>query len=373
MRFAEIPGHNEIKQQLAAMVDGGHMPHALLLEGPEGTAKFALARALAQYIHCSNRHDGDSCGICKACRQVQNFRHVDTLYSFPVVKPAGKTAISDDYFADFQAFLSDYPWNSFEGWLKTLNDPKTLPAIYVHEGIELIRRVNFTTQSSAFKTVLMWLPERMNEDTSNKLLKVIEEPFDDTIFIFSSDDPQKILPTIYSRVQRVKVPPYSQTELSEWLQHENGVDAAAAADVAVLADGSLNQALKYLGANAESQAHLDNFVKLMRLAYNKNISALKAWSNDLGSLTRERQIRFLEYCAHMIRENYIYNLNNPQYNRLTAAESAFSKNFARFINERNAVELYSQFDTAAKDIGRNANAKIVLFDLAVQTFMLLRR
>ena len=205
MKFADIPGHSDIKRDLAQMVDSGRLPHALLLEGPEGCGKFALARALAQYIQCDNRHDGDSCGTCPACRQHQAHQFIDTLYSFPVAKKNSKPTISDDFRQEFNTFMDQNPFMDFDRWPAMLDNTNAQPKFYVEEGNELIRRLSYTAHSARYKSVLMWLPERMNEDTANKMLKIVEEPYPDTLFIMTSDNPREILPTIYSRVQRIKV------------------------------------------------------------------------------------------------------------------------------------------------------------------------
>lgn len=373
MRFADIPGHGDVKARLREIVDSGHMPHALLLEGPEGTGKFALARALAQYIHCTGRRDGDadSCGRCPSCRQHEAWGHIDTVLSFPVTKRNSKPTTSDDWRREFTEFVDGNPWMHFDSWLATLQNPNSLPCIYVEEAGALTRRLSFTSQTSKYKIVLMWQPERMNEDTANKMLKMVEEPFADTIFIMASDDPRSILPTIYSRVQRVAVPRHSDDIVRSWLQSQ-GIDQSAAADAAALAEGNLNRALELVSTKGDAAKHLDWFMQLMRLAYQRNIGKLKLWSQTMGAEKREALIRFLTYCSRMLRENFIYNLHQPSLNLMTEAERKFSVNFARFVNERNVLGLDKAFSEAAADIAANGNAKIVLYDLAITVILLLK-
>lgn len=372
MRYCDIPGHNDIKDRLRKMVDGGRLPHALLIEGPVGTAKFALARATAQYIHCQNRQNGDSCGTCPSCRQHAAVQHIDTLYSFPVTKINGKQAISDDWRPEFVELMTESPWMDMDVWLNKLKNPASLPSIYVQEGAELSRRLSYTAHVSKYKIVLMWLPERMEVETANKLLKLIEEPFSDTLFIMTSDNPRLLLPTIYSRVQRVTVKRYDNETIAAYLAH-NGVEPDVAAAAAAVAEGNLIQAKKVAGQDANGAVHLERFIKLMRLAYQKDIAALKAWAENIGTDKREPLIQFLKYCVHMIRENFIFNFHNPALNIVTAQEAAFAANFARFVNERNVLSFIKTFDNAINDIANNANAKIVLFDLAITIVMILRR
>ena len=230
MRFADIPAHEDVKERLRHMADTDRVPHALLLEGPAGSAKFALARAFTQYLHCTSHVDGDSCGHCPSCLQHQAFNHIDTVFSFPVIKRSGKPAISDDYAEDFRAFMGEYPYMDFDAWRVSLDNLNSQPQIYVDEGQELLRRLSYMARQARYKVVLLWLPERMREDTANKLLKLVEEPFDDTKIIMVSNNARLILPTIYSRTQRIEVRRYSDAEVVGILE-ARGVDSSQAADV----------------------------------------------------------------------------------------------------------------------------------------------
>lgn len=379
MRFIDIPGHEDLKDRLRLMVEEGRVPHAILFEGPSGSAKFMLARAFAQYIHCTNRHDGDSCGQCPSCLQHQSFRHIDTVYSFPVIKKDNKATISDDYRGEFVEFMSESPFMDFNLWPVKLNNPNKRPAIYVEEGNELIRRLAYTAHTSKFKIVLMWLPERMQEDTANKLLKLVEEPTDDTLFLMASDNSRALLPTIYSRVQRVKVKRYTDKEVEEYFTANCGMSHEAAYDIAAVAEGNVNRALEIVtmmrNGNSDTMAanNLAMFIKLMRLAYQRDIAALKVWVNDVAALKREGILRFLDYCGRMIRENFILNLSVSDLNHMTISEHNFSVNFARFVNEHNAIKLFEEINLASRDIASNGNPKIILFDLAISIILLLKQ
>ncbi len=372
MKFADIPFHEDIKDRLREIADSGRIPHALLLEGPSGTAKYALARAFAQYVHCTNRHDGDSCGICPQCRQHQSHRHIDTLYSFPVAKKDGRKTVSDDYRKEFIEYIEDNPFMDFEQWPIRLDNANVRPRIYVEEAAELLRRLSYTAHASKYKIVLMWLPERLNEDAANKLLKLIEEPFGDTLFVMSSDNSREILPTIYSRVQRLKVRRYENSEIASILT-SHGVAPGVASEVAAIAGGDINRAFNLVNVKDEDDQHLAWFIELMRLAYQRDISALKAWSVKVAGEKREGLLRFLDYCCRMLRENFMLNFHIDRFNAMTAAESKFSTNFARFVNERNVLPLFDEFTTASRDIAANANAKIVMLDLAISVILLLKQ
>lgn len=374
MRFRDIPGHEDVKERLRAMADERRVPHALLLEGPVGSAKFMLIRALAQYIHCENHTpDGDSCGKCPSCLQHQTFNHIDTIYSFPVIKKAGKSTISNDCFGEFKNFISDSPYMDIEKWIAMLGNINSQPVIYVEEGAELIRRLNFTARQSLFKIVLLWLPERLKEETANKLLKLIEEPHPDTIFLMSSDNSRSILPTIYSRVQRIAVSRYSDDEIKHFLTASYPVSETDAETLARLSSGNVIEALSLVDISRMRQQFLDYFIELMRKAYQRKVGLLRQWSNDVAALGREQIIKFLDYASRLIRENFILNLHVDQLNYLTEDERKFSVNFARFINERNVLKMFEVLNKAREDIAGNANPKIVLFDLAVKTILLIKQ
>ena len=373
MKFADIPGHDDVKKRLREMADSGRIPHALLLEGPAGAGKFALARAIAQYIHCTARTpEGDSCGKCPSCLQHQAFNHIDTVYSFPVVKKNSKPTISDDYADVFREFMGKYPYMDFDRWLEALDNINAQPQIFVEEGNELLRRLTFMARQARFKVVLLWLPERMKEETANKLLKLVEEPFGDTIFLMVSNNARRILPTIYSRTQRVNVRRYDDDELASILM-ARGFDFEMARDAARIAEGNVNEALKLADVSKERMQYFDLFVELMRKAYARKVGDLRVWSQTVAALGREPVMQFIDYCTRLIRESFLLHLGNTPLLTMNAAESAFTAKFFPFINERNVEDMAALFDAARRDIAGNANAKIIFFDLAVRVIILIRR
>lgn len=373
MKFSDISGHDSVKTRLRAFVNKDRIPHALLLEGPTGIGKFAMARAFAQYIHCENRMNGDSCGYCPSCLQHQSFNHIDTHFVFPVVKKSKpKKSFSDDYIDEWREFINENPYMEFERWLVYLDNANSQPSIYVDESEELIRKLNFTSHTAKYKVVLVWLPERMNDECANKLLKLIEEPFEDTKFIFVSNNSREILPTIYSRTQRIEIKRLSDELIAKNLVEKYTIDYQNALAIAHIAEGNMIAAEKGLCLSKENQKFLDLFMQLMRLAYQRKVKELKDWSIDVHGLGREQSMRFLDYCQRLIRENFIYNLQVSQLNYLNKSEADFSANFARFITERNVMKLIEVLNRAQLDIAGNANAKIVLFDTTIKVILLLK-
>lgn len=373
MKFSEILSHDSVKERLRNIADRDNIPHAILIEGPSGIGKFAMARAFAQYIHCENRVNGDSCGCCPSCVQHQSFNHIDTHFVFPVVKKSSpKKSFSDDYIEEWREFLVENMYMDYQKWLLSLDNINAQPQIYVDESAELIRKLSYTSHLAKYKIVLLWLPEKMNEQCANKLLKLIEEPHDDTLFIMVSNNSREILPTIYSRTQRISMKRLSDDEIAQYLVSHYGVGEQDALALAHISDGNIVAAEKTVTLAEENQKFLDLFMRLMRLAYQRKIKDLKDWSVEVAGLGREQEMRFLEYSQRLIRENFIYNINEPQLIYLNHQEAQFSRNFARFITERNVIKLIEVMNNALTDISCNANGGIVMFDMAIKVILLLK-
>ncbi|MEF2643408.1 MAG: DNA polymerase III subunit delta [Paramuribaculum sp.] len=374
MKFSEIPGHETVKQRLRQMALSGKLPHAILLEGPAGVGKMALARAFAQYIHCEHPDpNGDACGRCHSCRLHEAMNHIDTQYVFPVVKTDGMNSnpVSDDFRDQWVEYLKDRIYMDYQGWTALFGKKNAQLLTYVTESSALLHRLSFTSHVSRYKIVVWWLPEKMNEEAANKLLKMIEEPFDDTIFIMVSDRPRDILPTIYSRVQRIPVKRLPDETVARYLCDNYEISEADALAAAHLAEGNVVKAMEVLNQSKETALFFDMFVKLMRLAYQRNVAELRRWSDDLAALGRDCEIRFYDYAMRMVRENFVYNFNVPEISYMTSTEEQFSVRFARFITVDNVERIIRVFDRARTDIAGNANGKIVNLDVTIKIIMLL--
>lgn len=374
MKFSQIPSHDNVKRQLRDMVADRRIPHALLLHGPAGTGKFMLARTFSQYLHCQARTpEGEPCGVCPSCVQHESFNHVDSLYVFPVVKTDKlKAPVSDDYMTEFKEFVQASPFMDFDRWTGYFEKKNAQPVIYVSESEALEQRLAVTTTVSPYKTVIIWLPEKMNEQTANKLLKLIEEPFADTVFILVSDNASAILPTIYSRCRPIEMKRLSDEAIAGYLSSHLAIDPQDALSMAHIAAGDINAALRAMDATSVSRMFFDYFVRLMRLAYQRDVKGLKEWSAEIAALGREQEVKFYDYARRLIRENFVYNFNVPSLLYLNRTEADFSKKFARFITENNAERIIAEMDRAATDIAGNANGKIVNFDFAIKMIILIK-
>ena len=247
------------------------------------------------------------------------------------------------------------------------------PQLYASESTNIITKMSYASYSAKYKILILWLPEKMNEECANKLLKIIEEPFPDTIFIMVSDNPKEILPTIYSRLQRIEMKKLSTDEVATYLRGKYNMTQQDALAVAAPADGNIITAEENMALDSENKEFFQMFVSLMRLAYSRDLKSLKSWSENVNNFKREKTKRFLAYTARMIRENYIYNFHNSGLNYLNKAEEQFSTKFAPFINDANAERMLYEIESAARDIQGNGNGKIILFDFAIKMTILIKR
>lgn len=372
MRFSDIIGHHEIKDALRHMADTSRIPHAIMLSGPAGIGKTRLARAFAQYIHCTDRQHGDSCGRCPSCVQHQALNNPDMHYIYPVLRQSNpKRSISADYIEEWRKLLNEDTYMDSATWLTLLDAGNSQPAIYVDEADDLNSTAALSAFREDYKIFLIWLPERMRPETANKLLKLIEEPFEDTLFILVSNDSGSVLPTIFSRTQRFNLRPLTVAEITEALINEN-FDPSTAANAAQLAEGSVINARTIANADNDIAEFCNLFKAIMRAAYARKLNMLRQLTDKASAMGRERLRSFLTYCARMIRENFICNLHQDALNLMTSDEQEFSIRFAPFIHEGNAPQLLTQLSLAARDIERNANAKIVMFDLGLHLCALIR-
>ncbi|ODT55956.1 MAG: DNA polymerase III subunit delta [Paludibacter sp. 47-17] len=385
MLFSHIIGQQAAKDRLIRTVAEQRIPHAQLFRGPEGIGKLALAIAYAQYICCENRSAADSCGKCPSCVKFAKLAHPDLHLVFPVIKPANKSSVvCDDFVADFREQVLATPYFGVDEWYARISDDAKQGMIYANESQEIIRKLSLKTYESEYKVMIIWLPEKMNNQCSNKLLKILEEPPAKTVFLLVSNHPDEIITTILSRTQHINIPRLETGEIVTALLTRPGMEITQhdALNTARIANGSFLAALNLLKEGDEKKQNFDRFVTVMRLAWkvgnqkdHGSLKTLKRWSDEMAasSVGRERQKGFLAYSQHLIRENFIYNLRNEDLNYLNTGEMAFSRNFSPYINEKNVEALVEEFSLAERHIEQNVNAKMVFFDLMLKIILLLKK
>lgn len=375
----EVIGQQDIWNRLMQMVQEGRLPHALLFCGPSGCGKMATALAFASYLlgERDASHETLTPEQRRASAMLKKWEHPDLHFTYPTIKSASMSSdhnpISADYAKEWRELLAQGPYFQISDWLNKMGDSNKQAIITVEESDEISHKLNMMATLGGYKVCLMWLPERMNIQSANKILKILEEPPRQTQFIMVSENPELLLETIRSRTQRIDFKKIADTDIEQALISQRALDENTAHRIARIANGNWNQAIEELDTGNENLQHLDMFIMLMRLAYMRNIHDLKKWSEVVATFGREKQKRMLDYFVHMLRESFMYNFRKPELSYMTQAEEDFAKNFARFINEANIIDIFDLFDESKRFIAQNANPKIVFFDMALKIIVLLIR
>ncbi|MBR4573222.1 MAG: AAA family ATPase [Prevotella sp.] len=369
MTFRDIIGQQEISERLRTLADENRLPHALMLCGPDGCGKMALAIALATYVLNSGTY------------KVRGISHPDLHFTFPTIKlkkwNSEYKPISDDFIENWREMLTPEgseevnAYFSLADWMEAMKGERQQAVITVGEANELIKRLSMKSNQGGWKVSIIWLPERMNLECANKMLKLIEEPPTQTLFILVCREPEKLLETIRSRVQRFDVKPIAYADMVGALETRQSLDPEDAERVARLAGGNWLAAIEELKYDNENHLFFDYFVNLMRKVYMRDVKDLKRWAESVAALGREEQKRLLTYFLRMIREAFMYNFHQKELTYMTEEEEKFCQKFAKFINEGNVLGFQELFQTAIRDIGQNANAKIVFFDITMKAAVLI--
>lgn len=376
MYFKDIIGQEDIKRKLTAEARQGRIAHAQMLCGPEGCGSMPLALAYARYLLCESPNETDACGECRSCRMMDKLQHPDMHFAFPIYKKKNKGANSptycDEFLKEWRDMILNSPYFGMEEWMNECNAENQQLRIFASESDAMSRKLSLMSSQGGRKVLLMWMPEKMMEECANKILKLLEEPPAQTVFLLVSENPDQILQTIRSRTQTIEVPGLPQNVIEETLVDKFNILPAEAKRIARTAEGSMTRALRSIQNDTDSKMFFDMFVSLMRLAYMRKVKEMKQWSENLASLGRERQKNFLEYCQHMTRENFIYNFHRPELNYMSDDEANFAVKFAPFINENNVIGIMEELAKAQLHIGQNVNPKIVFFDLSLKMILLIK-
>ena len=377
MFFSDIVGQETLKEQLAQTVRENRVSHARLFLGPEGAGSLPLAIAYAQYINCTARGEREPCGKCSSCVKFNKLAHPDLHFVFPVVKSDKiKAPVSDHYIDKWRETVKANPYVTCNQWLELIGDNKQ-GGIFVDESKEILKKLSFKTYEAEYKVMIIWLAEKMNRQTANKLLKILEEPPEKTLFLLIAESADQILPTILSRTQICRVPKIDARSLADYLVAFQTADESEALSVARISNGNLAVALNILQSSEESDFFLEMFKKLMRSCWsvwsNKQaMLELIAWCEQISQMGRERQKTFLLYCLRMVRENFALNRQQPSLAFLTTTENDFSQKFNTFIHPGNVFQLVAELNSAHYHIEANGSDKIVLLDMACKMVMLMK-
>ncbi len=379
MRFADIIGQEELKRHLAQSVDAGRVSHAQLFTGSAGAGALALAVAYVQYLCCRHRSDGDSCGECPDCKQIAALAHPDLHLVFPVNKQgkkSGEVMLSDEFLPLFrELFAERRGYVAPSVWYNRLDLGKTLKGmISAREADEIIRKLSFKSFEADYKIMLVWLPEAMHEDAANKILKILEEPWERTLFVLVSERPERLLPTIVSRTQEVVVPRVAPDVLERFAAARGIADPLQARNMARLADGNLLELQHLIAGESNASRHEDFelFCSLMRLSYNDKHLELLGWAEEVAQLSREQQRVFLVDASRLLRESYMLHAGLSEVSYLWGEELAFCSKFAPFVDSQNIEPLVDQIESASAQLSQNGNPAIVFTHFALAVSKLIK-
>ena len=367
MSFDEVIGQKEAEERLLQLVKEERLPHALMLCGPQGCGKLPLAVAFACYLLDN--------GTPSAKAMLAKLEHPDLHFTYPTIKLPSMSSdhkpVSDDFAKEWHELLMQSPYFTMEDWMEAMGGENQQAIITAGESDNLVKKLSLKSSQGGYKVSVVWLPERMNIECANKLLKLIEEPPMQTVFIMVCEEPDKLIETIRSRVQRIDVKRLAEENIQEALVSRRGIDAEMARRISRLANGSWLKAMEELQVGSENELFLDMYIMLMRLAYQRKIKELRKWSEQMAGMGREKQKRWLTFFLRMTRENFMYNFQDEELVYMTQKEEDFARNFARFVNEKNILQMNDLANLCIRDIGQNANARIVFFDFALQMIVLL--
>lgn len=367
MLFKEIIGQEEAKLTLRQMVQADRMPHALLLLGPEGCGKLALAVAFARFVLCEDRQADDACGRCPSCVKAARLIHPDLHFSFPTV---GTNVTSDAFLGQWRSALLENPYFDLNDWLQLIGAENRQGNINKEECMNIIRKLSLKTFEGSFKVLIMWKPELLGKE-GNRLLKLIEEPPERTLVILVAEDQEQILNTILSRCQLLKVNPLGDAAVEAGLrQHFPGIGDRATT-IAYLSEGNFNEARKMAQQKENNNSTL--FLDWLRKCYRGNGVEMVKLVEQLAVLGRENQKFFLQYGLHFLREYLLLKVAGLPQVRLQEEERATAQNLTKVIEVDQAELLVKLLTDCAYHIERNANPKILFLDVSVQMNKILRR
>lgn len=383
MIFSDVVGQTDVKKHLVEMVNHNRLSHALLFCGKEGRGGLPLAIALAQYVVCERTGGqpkeaglfetepsppsglSDACGICGACKKASALVHPDIHFSYPVIpKKAGDKPLSTDFIAEWREFVRTYPYGNTYDWLQFIGAENKQGNITAHECADIIRKLSLKSFESAYKVLVMWMPEYLGTE-GNKLLKLIEEPPAGTLFVFVTENENLLLPTIVSRTQSIRIPPLSPADIQQELL-KKGLPADQAMQVASVSDGSYRESLQLMQhAGEDWQSYLREWLNaIVRSAF----SAQVRWIEEMSGLGREKQKQFLRYFSHLlglavrvrVLEENAFMLSEPE------------RDFARRLNKMTGIEqqeaIMHELDNATYYIERNANPKMLFHALTIRLY-----
>lgn len=393
MQFKDIIGQQEVSKHLAEMVYNNRLSHALLFLGKEGSGALSMALAFAQYVVCekangrqvpqvSSLFDGlpvtvtpkrellnDSCGECPACLKAKQYVHPDIHFSYPVIpRKPGDKPVSTDYITEWREFIQQYPYGNVYDWLQSLDAENKQGNITAHECNDIIHKLSLKSFESEFKVLIMWMPQYLGKE-GNKLLKLIEEPPPNTLFILVDENEELILPTIISRCQLVKIPQLSAKDIAQALVERSGIHAGQARQIAAISDGNYREALQQLQHTGSDWE--ESLREWLNCIVKKDMITQVKWIEEMSKTGREKQKQFLRYFNHLLEQSIRLRIMGNMEN-IADKELDFAERLNKLIEIPQQQAIIEELDRAAYYIERNANAKMLFHALTIKLFHIIR-
>ena len=376
MQFKDVIGQSALKQRLIQSVRENHVSHAQLFLGPAGSGKLPLALAYAQYILCPNRTETDSCGVCPTCQKMQKLVHPDLHFVVPTAttKKIKSNPESDLFMEEWREYvLQNQGYVDTSSWYSFLDVENKQGYMSVRDAASLLRKLNMKSYEGEYKIAIIWMAEKMRTETANKLLKLLEEPPEKTVFILIAEDPEELLATIKSRTALVKIPSIELDAVEAALKDRLGCNAQQAHDAAMISEGNWLNACHSVQESEDRKYFFTTFQQWMRLCFRAAYSELIDFSANIKTLGREKQKELLDYGLRIIRNSLLFNNNLAQIVMLPEDEKTFNSKFAPFVNPANLAQIAELFEEAIRHIERNGNAQIIFTDVSFKMVGLLKK
>ena len=375
MQFKDVIGQEAVKEKLRLSVQENRVPHAQLFLGPAGSGKLPLALAYAQYILCPNRTETDSCGVCPTCQKISKLTHPDLHFVVPTTttKSVKSNPESDLFMTEWREYVAQKEgYVDTSSWYEFLDVENKQGYISVRDAASLLRKLSFKAYEGEYKIAIIWMAEKLRDDTANKLLKLLEEPPEKTLFILIAEDQEELLATIRSRTSLVKIPRIELNDLQPALVQHLGCSDQEAKDAAMVSEGNWIQACQNVQDAEDQKYYFRTFQQWMRYCFKAAINELIDFSNNIKTIGRERQKQLLEYGLGIVRNALLFNNNLASLVMLPEEEKKFNAGFAPFVNKANMLQMADLLEEASRQIERNGYAPLIFLDCSFKMTKLLR-
>lgn len=374
MMFKDVIGHQRIIQQLISNAGNHRVSHAQLFLGSEGSGTLALALSFARYLQCRDKGPGDACGKCPSCLKFDRLEHPDLHFFFPTApNQLHKKDISSKLFLpQWRELLNHSPYFTYLQWLEKIGVENKQAIINAEDCNNIIRTLGLKSYEGPYKIIVVYMVEKIFYSAAPKVLKVLEEPPSNTLFLMVSENKDMVLNTILSRTQVLRLPPPSEEDIRQALTEKQGLPAHRAREIAFVTAGNYAEALRLTTESGEQIADLEAFREWMRYCYSRDADRILKWVEQIARTGRERQKSFFQYGLKIFRLCLLHNYQAHELLRLEKDEEDFVTKFSPFINHTNLLQIVEAFNIAIQHLERNANPKILFADLSFQLMALMR-